>query len=446
MTRHGLTWVIVFGVITLMFLRLPQMAATQDAVINTYGALVEVDALARQQYVEPIEGDRLVEGAIRGMMRQLDPYSGYIAPRELAAFERSSRGGYVGVGIMIGIVDDKPAVIAPIEGSPAAHAGIHPGDVILSIDGTDVTAHSIFDIEELLVGQPHTTVRMRVLHEGASEPHAVTLNREVVHVLSVRGFGRTETGEPDYIVDATRRIAYIRVSNFHNTTAHEFDQALASLRERHAAALVLDLRFNPGGIMQEAISMVDRFVADGLILSTVTRRQAVAEYRATATNTLADLPLVVLVNGASASSAEIVSGALQARGRAVVVGTRSFGKGSVQHLIHLTGQNAAVKLTTAYYRLPDGRFIHRTARNAGTSDWGVIPDVVVPLTDEQEHAVRDARRNLDLAFLSAEHGDADSPAPTQARMTLPIDLQLVRALEILADQLDHQATSGSPNS
>jgi len=436
-----------------MFLRLPQMAATQDAVVNTYGALVEVDALAKQQYVESIEGDRLVEGAIRGMMRQLDPYSGYIAPHELAAFERRSRGGYVGVGIMIGMVDDRPAVIAPIEGSPAAHAGIYPGDTILSIDGTDVTSHSVFDIEEMLVGQPHTTVRMRVLHDGESEPHAVVLKREVVQVMSVRGFGRTESGETEYIVDATRRIAYIRVSDFHDATSREFDQALASLQARRAAAVVLDLRFNPGGIMQEAISMVDRFVADGLILATVTRRQAVAEYRATANNTLADLPVVVLVNGASASSAEIVSGALQARGRAVVVGTRTFGKGSVQHLIHLTNQNAAVKLTTAYYRLPDGRFIHRTAGNTGTRDWGVIPDVIVPLTDDQEHAIRDARRELDLAFLSDEPGtgEAGADAATRAESSsepqrLPIDPQLAKALEIIADQIGQSTISRIPGS
>ncbi len=442
MSRHALTWLAVFAVITLMFLRLPQMAATQDAVVNTYSALVEVDALAKQQYVEPIEGDRLVEGAIRGMMRQLDPYSGYIAPHELATFERRSRGGYVGVGIVIGMVGDRPAVIAPIEGSPAAHAGIHPGDTILSIDGTDVTPRSVFDIEEMLVGQPHTTVRMRVLHEGESEPHAVVLNREIVHVVSVRGIGRTESGEPEFIVDATRRIGYIRVSNFHHATAREFDRALASIRARRAAALVLDLRFNPGGIMQEAISMADRFVADGLIVATVTRRQAVAEYRATAKNTLADLPVVVLVNGASASSAEIVAGALQARGRVVVVGSRSFGKGSVQHLIHLTAQKAAVKLTTAYYRLPDGRFIHRTARNAGTNDWGVIPDVVVPLTDDQERAIREARHELDLAFLSEEQDEAedgtdvlDSAAPPSGPQKLPIDPQLAKALEILARQI-----------
>lgn len=193
--------------------------------------------------------------------------------------------------------------------------------------------------------------------------------------------------------------------------------------------------------------MVDRFVPDGLILATVTRRQAVAEYRATAKNTWADLPLVVLINGASASSAEIVSGALQARGRALVVGTRSFGKGSVQHLIHLTDQAAAVKLTTAYYRLPDGRFIHRTARNVHTDEWGVIPDVIVPLTKDEDLAIREARHNLDLAFLSEGEDSAaagDDP-PTRGRvqtgpMRLPVDPQLAKALDLLTQRLNGSST------
>ncbi len=434
MSRHGIIWVALFAVMTLMFLRLPQMAARQDSVVNTYSALVEVDALARQRYVEVLDGDRLVEGAIRGMMLQLDPYSGYIAPRELAAFERRSHGGYVGVGIAVGMRDGTPSVIAPIENSPAARSGIKPGDLILSIDGEDMTSRSVFDIEELLVGKPNTVVRMRVLHRGDQAPRNVAMRREPVHVVSVRGFGRYRDGRSAYLVDADARIAYLRVSNFHDGTAPEFNRALENLLAEGIRGLVIDLRFNPGGTMLGAVAMIDRFVEDGLILSTVTRRRAVAEYRATRPGTITDLPLVVLINGSSASSAEIVSGSLQARGRATIIGTRSFGKGSVQHLIHLTQHAAAVKLTTAYYRLPDGRFIHRTKKNVSTKAWGVIPDIIVELTPTEQSELRRVRHEVDSSFLTIDDsGTQASPGASAAddAKWLPLDHQLARAIEYL---------------
>lgn len=436
MSRHGITWVALFAVMTLMFLRLPQMAARQDSVVNTYSALVEVDALARKQYVEVLDGDRLVEGAIRGMMLQLDPYSGYIAPRELAAFERRSRGGYVGVGIAVGMRDGTPSVIAPIENSPAARAGIKPGDLILSIDGEDMTSRSVFDIEELLVGKPNTVVRMRVLHRGDQAPRNVAMQREPVHVVSVRGFGRYRDGRSAYLVDTEARIAYLRVSNFHESTVPEFNRALGSLLADGIRGLVIDLRFNPGGTMLGAVAMIDRFVDDGLILSTVTRRRAVAEYRATEPGTITDLPLVVLINGSSASSAEIVSGSLQALGRATIIGTRSFGKGSVQHLIHLTQHAAAVKLTTAYYRLPDGRFIHRNQKNVLTQEWGVIPDIVVELTPDEQGELRRVRHDLDSSFLTIEESDTTAPADDREATDvkwLPLDRHLARAIEFLRE-------------
>ena len=160
MHRHNLTWIAILGLIVLMFLRLPQMAARQDAVLNTYSALVEVDALAKQKYVEPIEDSRLVDGAIRGMLLTLDPYSGYIAPEELPAFERRAAGDYIGIGIEVGMKGGRLTVIAPIEGTPAAKAGVRAGDVIRSIDGHDIEALSVFDVEELLGGAPGTTVRL----------------------------------------------------------------------------------------------------------------------------------------------------------------------------------------------------------------------------------------------------------------------------------------------
>jgi carboxyl-terminal processing protease len=210
------------------------------------------------------------------------------------------------------------------------------------------------------------------------------------------------------MIDGDQRIGYIRVSSFRNNTMRDFDAVLNQLIERGVRGLVIDLRFDPGGVMQQAIAMVDRFVDQGLILSTVTRRKAVREYQATRRGTVAGVALAVLINGASASSSEIVAGSLQACGRALVVGERSFGKGSVQRLIRLTEHPAAIKLTTAYYRLPDGRIIHRTRKNVGGGQWGVIPDVEVVLDADEVHAIQASRRALDTAF-----ADATSDAPCE---------------------------------
>jgi carboxyl-terminal processing protease len=190
--------------------------------------------------------------------------------------------------------------------------------------------------------------------------------------------------------------------------------------------------------MQQAIALVDRFVDDGIIVSTVTRRRAVQAYPATRQGTIGDVKLVVLVNAASASAAEIVAGSLQALGRAVIVGDRTFGKGSVQHLIHLTESGGAVKLTTAYYRLPDGRTIHRTRQNAHTDSWGVIPDVEIPLSDEERGVIRASRRRLDQAFVGLDTASERGPESMQADSGVPPgspeiqrDRQLRKALELL---------------
>ncbi len=418
--KHGITWVVMFGVIVLMFLQLPPMAAKQDSVVHTYSALVEVDALAKQQFVDPIEDDRLVDGAIRGMMFQLDPYSGYIAADELPAFERRSRGDFSGVGVEVGMQGGQLTVIAPVDGSPAAQAGVLPGDTLISIDGQKMDGRSVFEAEELLVGPPGTRVHIEVRHPGGRESRKLNLVRRPVHLTTVRGFRRDPSGAWEYMIDPSERIGYVRVSNFRDNTMRDFDAALRELLDDGASALILDLRFNPGGLMQQAVAMVDRFVDNGIILSTVTRHRAVDEYVAQREGTIDNLKLVVLINSNSASAAEIVAGSLQARGRAAVVGERSFGKGSVQHLIHLVGHKAAVKLTVAYYRLPGGRIIHRTDKNAHTDSWGVTPDVGVALDENEVAAIQESRRKVDASPV-----EVTGPTPPQE---LVRDRQLEEAL------------------
>ncbi len=395
MPRHSITWLAIFMAIGLMFLRLPPMAAKQDAVVHTYGPLVEVDALAHQHFVETIDNDRLVHGAIRGMLHELDRYSGYISPHELPAFERRTRGGYIGIGVTIGLRLGRIEVVAPIEGSPAARAGVRPGDTILSIDGANAKSLSVFDAEELLVGTVGSVVRLRLGRGDDSEPVALDIVRAPVAIQTIRGWRRESDSSWDFLIDPEYRIGYIRVRNFPKNTRVAFDAALAQLDEDGARGLILDLRFNPGGIMHEAIAMVDRFIDHGMILSTVTRRRSIQEFHATSEGTQRDWALTVLVNGGSASASEIVAGSLQDNKRALIVGERTYGKGSVQQLMYLTEHGAAIKLTIAHYRLPNGRIIHRTPDNVDTNTWGVIPDVLIELTDEEALAIRTARSAID---------------------------------------------------
>ncbi len=439
MSKHSLTWIAIIVVITTMFLKLPPMVAKQDAVLRTYGALVEVDALARQKYVEPVLDDRLVHGAIRGMMMQLDPYSGYIAPNELPAFERRNDGEYIGIGVELGYRDGHLEVVAPIEESPAALAGILAGDTLLAIDGRDVEGYSVFDVEELLAGPPGSSVRLEVLHPGDAQAHEIDVIRGAVTMTTVRGFARDTEGNWIYLIDEQKGIGYIRISSFLGSTMREFDAVTAQLLRHDRSNLILDLRFNPGGIMKQAIAMVDRFIDGGSIVSTVNRRNAVHDYRARPRTPLANVGLVVLVNGATASAAEIVAGALQDHGRAKIIGQRTFGKGCVQHMIYLTEHAAAVSLTTAYYRLPNGRIIHRTPKNRDSDHWGVTPDREVYLSESEVRAIAERRREIDRRNVAL------SPSGPAADSEVYRDPQLRDALALLRQALATHPPTRAPS-
>jgi carboxyl-terminal processing protease len=426
MLRQNVVWLAVFVVIATMLLRLPPMIAQQESVLNVYGPLVEADALARKYYVAPIESRRLVDGAIRGMMLELDPYSGYIAPDELPAFRRRHSGDYSGVGLELGVRGGEIRVIAPIDDSPAAHAGIFPGDTILAVNGQTVEYMSVSAVNSLLAGPSGSRVSIRLRHAGRSEEEIIHVTRGPVSLVSVKGVRRRPNGGWDYLIDADKRIGYIRVSSFLENTMGEFDDALNATLGQGATRLILDLRFNPGGLTHEAIAMVDRFVNQGVILKIISRRQSIEEYHATEHDTLSDMPLVVLINHATASSAEIVAGALQDLNRATIVGERSFGKGSVQHLIPLEKHDGAIKLTVAFYQLPNGRIIHRDTGSQEDDQWGIVPDVVVPLSAEGSRAIVQTRVALDRCFPSG-HGEEAPP-----RVELDQDAQIREAISILS--------------
>ena len=311
----------------------------------------------KHDYVNPVDDHQLLQAAIHGMVSSLDPYSAYLEGDEYDELKISSSGRYSGVGIELSIEDDQVVVIAPFDGSPAAQAGIRSGDVIVTIDGVSVDTNSLSDTIGRMRGAEGTTVKIGILREGVAQPMMFTLTRSRVELHSVRA----EMLEPGY--------GYVRISQFSETTADDFMAALKDLRKHNGAplkGLVLDLRDNPGGVLEAAVSVADAFLDSGVIVTAKGRTpDSKFEMDATPGDALNGAPIVVLVNGGSASAAEIVAGALKDQHRAKLMGRTTFGKGSVQTIIPLS-EDRAVKLTTSLYYTPSGVSINHR---------GIAPDI-----------------------------------------------------------------------
>ena len=311
----------------------------------------------KHDYVNPVDDHQLLQAAIHGMVSSLDPYSAYLEGDEYDELKISSSGRYSGVGIELSIEDDQVVVIAPFDGSPAAQAGIRSGDVIVTIDGVSVDTNSLSDTIGRMRGAEGTTVKIGILREGVAEPMLFTLKRSRVELHSVRG----EMLEPGY--------GYVRISQFSETTGDDFMAALKDLRKHNGAplkGLVLDLRDNPGGVLEAAVSVADAFLDSGVIVTAKGRTpDSKFEMDATPGDALNGAPIIVLVNGGSASAAEIVAGALKDQHRAKLMGRTTFGKGSVQTIIPLS-EDRAVKLTTSLYYTPSGVSINHR---------GIAPDI-----------------------------------------------------------------------
>lgn len=312
----------------------------------------------RNSYVREIDDKTLLEYAIRGMLAGLDPHSAYLAGEEYDSLQENTQGQFGGLGIEIGEQDGYIKIISPIDDSPASRAGILPGDLIIEIDGKPLREMLINDAINLMRGEIGTTIVIGIMRDGVPEPLEFTLTRDVIAVASVRH----RELEPGYV--------YLRISQFKVNTGTEVAEALTEIREAtpDLKGLVLDLRNNPGGILQASVQVVDSFITEGKIVYTQGRDNEIQmEFFADAQDQSGDVPLVVLINSGTASAAEIVAGALQDHGRAVIMGTRSFGKGSVQSVMPI-GENRAIKLTTSLYYTPDGRSIQAQ---------GIRPDIQV---------------------------------------------------------------------
>jgi carboxyl-terminal processing protease len=367
--------------------------------------VVDVLHEVRQRYVVDVDPDRerkLVEDMINGGLERLDPHSAYIPPHEYKQFEKQSEGKFGGVGIQVGMDRQNRGqltVISPMVGTPAYEAGILAGDLILKIDGKSTESLRMNEAVDLIQGDPGQKVTLTVLHEGAKEPVDIAITRAIIVVPSVLG-DRRKTDDPkawDYLLDKENKIGYIRLTNFSKTAAKEMRDAVEELQREGARGLIIDLRNNPGGLLRAAVEISDLFLTDGRIVSTKGRNHKEEIYDAKPDGTLlspADkYPMAVLVNKYSASASEILSAALQDHKRAVVIGERTYGKGSVQNIIemHEGGDRGALKLTTASYWRPSGQNIHRFPDSKDTDDWGVRPtDSGYKLTPDALAALRGA--------------------------------------------------------
>jgi carboxyl-terminal processing protease len=415
-----------------LLIQLPLAIADRASGYDVFDPIIDVRHILVDQFVDPekLNDEEMRVAMIEGMIETLDdPHTMYVPPAEHADFEKELRGTYVGIGCEVNIVNDYLTIVSPMDGSPALEAGIMAGDIVLEIEGHSTLKLPIQECIDKLMGEPGTPVRIKVRHLDGNE-QTYDIKRGKIITRTVKGIRRD--GENwNYCIDGDLGLAYIRVTQFNNASVEEFRTALDKVQQRGLNGLVLDLRDNPGGELNGAVQMADLFLTEGTVVSIRPRpgRGEPVVFTAQRAGTLPDFPMIVLVNGQSASASEIVAGALQENGRAKVMGARSFGKGSVQEVRELEYNRGTLKFTTAHYHLPSGRNINRAEDSVV---WGVDPDpgMVVPVSDDQYIEMFRARRDFEV--IRASNGDSAKCVASQwIRDTLK-DEQLAKAVETLS--------------
>ncbi|MFN0020382.1 MAG: S41 family peptidase [Pirellulaceae bacterium] len=408
----------------IMFALLLSFACYTRASRNRYAAtLLDAMNVISSDYVDDVEPRKLFEGAMDGMVGQLDPYSGYSPPEEYQQFQEQMDQGFVGIGVFVDIdsKNKRLTITSPLVGSPAFKAGIKSGDVIMAIDGIDTTGMTLKESTSHIKGRAGTIVNLSVLHLGEAAPVDIPVERAEIPIESVYGDIRGQDGKWIFHLQEKTNIGYIRIHTFGERTATETQAALESFSEpgQGVDALILDLRGNAGGLLNAAIDICDLFLDDGVIVSTKGRNN-LERSRTEANpgmNISPDIPMVVLVDKYSASASEIVAACLQDHQRAAVVGQRSWGKGTVQNIIKLEGGKSALRLTVARYSRPSGKNIHKGADAKETDDWGVSPDagLAVNLTNDQFEAWVKARRQRDIMTYSGQAKSSVAPPAEKSK-------------------------------
>ncbi len=400
--------------------RLPALSAV-GSTYEELGVFADVLKKVQDYYVEPADTQKLIEGALKGMLESLDPHSAYMNRDQCKEMQTETRGAFGGLGIEITVRDGILTVVTPIEDTPAWRAGIQSGDKIIEIDDVSTKTYSLSEAVKRMRGKVGTKVTLTILREGWTEPKKFTLAREVIQIKTVK----PKVLEPGY--------AYVRVTQFNEKTGDDLDAALKKFEatQKPLKGLVLDLRNDPGGLLEQAVRVSNEFIDSGLIVYTDGRMaDQKRRYEAQKGTAIPYVPMIVLVNGGSASASEIVAGALQDRGRAVILGTQTFGKGSVQTIFTLD-DGSCLRLTTGRYYTPKGRMIHTI---------GITPDILVEATQgpagpaPEEFREKDLERHLGIKVKTPAKEKKGKPPVTAPESEPPgtdSDVQLDRALDLL---------------
>ena len=429
MNRERIAWLLSFVLLASVAFLKPT-AAQRDSDYRFVRTLVDIQRLVAGNYVEPVTDEKLEQGAIDGLLGQLDPFTAYVPPARREAFDRMLEGTFRGVGIELDqTTPNGPIVIVtPIDGSPAFKAGVMPGDVIVRVNGASVEGMAVKDVMKKIAGDADTEVRLGLKRDD--KVIELSMKRQEVVVPTVKGYARNPDNTWDYFVVSSPKVAYLRITQFTPSTFDHVRGVLEELLRQGMSGLILDLRWNPGGQLDQAVQVVDLFVKEGVILSVKGENRPEKVEQAREEGTLPWFPMVVLVNEHSASAAEIVAGSLMDAKRAAVLGQRSYGKGSVQEVIPLEGNNGELKLTVAYYYLPSGRLVHKK-KDAMT--WGVEPQIAVSMSKEQEQKVVAERMEQERirrpAGAMTPSTRPAAGAPTTGPATRPVDVQLQRAID-----------------
>ncbi|MDO4584293.1 MAG: S41 family peptidase [Planctomycetia bacterium] len=416
----------------------PEKVPVEDT-FEAYRVLIDTIDQVDRNYVGQLSKRELIDAAIEGVLKKLDPYSDYISPERMESFRKNVDSKFGGIGVMLNVDGDKIVVVSPLVNTPAYRAGVFSGDVILEVDGESVVGFSADEVSQRMKGEIGTTLTLKLLREGNPKPFTLTVERDMISMETVSGFDRLEDDSWNYWMDAPHGIAYVAISSFGQDTATQLREVLENLQkpteeggEPALKALILDLRFNPGGILPVAIDVCDLFLEDGVIVSIQGRNTEERVWKAKKDDSLLEkIPMTVLINHYSASASEIVAACLQDHGRAVVIGERSWGKGSVQNVMELEDGNSALKLTTAGYHRPNGKNIHRAEDATESDEWGVVPqeEFYVAMTPEQQgRLAEDQRRRHELRT----HQVNENPAWSQRGFEDP---QLQKAMEVLEGEL-----------